>query len=85
MFAGWYRLLVRVVREAGGRFRGLGGFPLKEIATPIGAMFIGGESLLLGVDQSAMPVRAALQRVGGLIQYYEEQAPKGQRHESKGT
>ncbi|MGH8774865.1 MAG: TetR/AcrR family transcriptional regulator [Jiangellaceae bacterium] len=73
LLRGWYVLLTDVAREAAQRFGGLGPFTPDELATLIGASFLGAESLLLlGFDRRDLPVRSALRRVGIVIRTFEE-------------
>jgi len=66
--AQWQALILEVVREVEGRIGPLGPFRAEEIASLVGAAFIGAESLmLLGFDDTKHPMRAALRRVGDLI------------------
>ena len=75
ILAGWFDLLTEVATEAGRRFGGLGPFSPAEVATLIGAAFVGGESLLLlGFDRHRLPIRASLRRIGQLIRAAEEGA-----------
>jgi AcrR family transcriptional regulator len=75
MLDGWSRLLVAVAQEAADSLGGLGPFTPEEVATLIGAVFIGGESfLLLGFEGPGAPVRAALRRIGSAIRQREESA-----------
>jgi AcrR family transcriptional regulator len=70
---GWYTLLTGLAREAGERFGGLGPFSPQEVASLVGAAFLGSESmLLLGFESEDVPVRQALRRFGGLIREVEE-------------
>lgn len=72
--AQWQGLILELVREVERRTGSLGPFRAEEIATLIGAAFIGSESLiLLGFDDAQHPMRAALRRVGDLIALAETQ------------
>ncbi len=72
--AQWQALILELVRDVEGRTGPLGPFRAEEIATLIGAAFIGLESLiLLGFDDAQHPMRAALRRVGDLIALAETQ------------
>ena len=78
LLEGWFRLLAEVAQEAADRLGGLGPFTPEEVATLIGAMFAGGESLLLlGFESPAVPVRQALRRVGEAIRQLEERSGGG--------
>jgi AcrR family transcriptional regulator len=75
LLGGWTALLVEVAREAERRHGPLGPFTAKELATLIGAAFIGSEALLLlGFDREVLPIRSALRRIGVLIREREEAA-----------
>lgn len=64
----WQGLIFEQVREVEGRIGSLGPFRAEEIATLVGAAFLGSESMiLLGFDSDRHPMRAALRRVGDLI------------------
>jgi AcrR family transcriptional regulator len=77
---GWFTLLVDVAREAERRHGPLGPFTADEIAMLIGTVFIGGEALLLlGFDRQALPIRAALRRIGVVIRHLED-APERTPH-----
>ncbi|PWK57607.1 TetR/AcrR family transcriptional regulator [Silicimonas algicola] len=66
--AQWQSLILELVREVEGQIGSLGPFRAEEIATLIGAAFVGAESLiLLGFDDTQHPMRAALRNVGDLI------------------
>ena len=70
---GWFALLAEVAREAERRHGPLGPFTAEEVATLIGAAFIGSEALLLlGFDRDVLPIRSALRRIGMLIRQLEE-------------
>ncbi len=70
---GWAVLLTDVMTEAQARDLPLGPFTPQELATLLGLMFVGGESLLLvGMESEQYPIRAALRRVGDLIRQAEE-------------
>lgn len=70
---GWYDLLTDVAARAATRLGGLGPFTPAEVAALVGNAFIGTEALvLLGLDDDAVPGRAALRRVGALIRRLEE-------------
>lgn len=73
---GWSELLTGVMTEAQARGLPLGPFTPQELATLLGLMFVGGESmLLLGMEsEEDYPIRAALRRVGDLIRQAEEGA-----------
>jgi AcrR family transcriptional regulator len=73
--AGWFTLLTEVAAREGHRLGGLGSFTPAEIGTLMGIPFTGAESMiLLGFDESALPARAALRRIGDVIRILEERA-----------
>ena len=60
---------VRVLEETG---LNLGGFSAEEVAALVSASFVGAESLILvGLEGEAVPLRAALRKVGDLIRIAE--------------
>lgn len=72
--AQWQGLILELVRDVERQTGSLGPFRAEEIATLIGAAFIGSESLiLLGFDGARHPMRAALRRVADLIALAETQ------------
>jgi len=81
LVGGWFALLVDVGREAQRRYGPLGPFTAEEIATLIGTVFIGGESLLLlGFDRQVLPIRAALRRISVIIRQLEDASER--RHDA---
>lgn len=73
LIGGWFALLTDVAGEAERRHGPLGPFTAEEIATLVGAVFIGGEALLLlGFDRQVLPIRAALRRIGVVIRQLED-------------
>src|SRR5687768_12914789 len=73
MLRGWMDILEDVAREAEARFGSLGPFTAAELATLIGLSFLGGEGMILLVDDTwTGRVRAALRRVTDLIRTLEE-------------
>jgi AcrR family transcriptional regulator len=73
LLGGWQVLLTEVAGEAERRLGGLGPFTAEEVAALVGAAFFGAEALLLlGFDRRALPVRAALRRIGVVIRRLEE-------------
>jgi AcrR family transcriptional regulator len=80
LLGGWYELLVEVAREAEQRHGPLGPFTAEEVATLVGTVFIGAESLiLLGFDRTALPIRSAVRRIGVLIRQLEEGSTRDAR------
>ena len=72
LLQGWFDLLIEVAREAEARYGSLGPFTAEEVATLIGAAFLGAEALiLLGFDRSELSIRSALRRVGVVIRQLE--------------
>ena len=73
LLSGWFVLLTRVAGEAAKRIARTGPFKSDEIASLVGAAFLGAESLLLlGVQETEIPLRRALGRFGTLIQIAEK-------------
>jgi AcrR family transcriptional regulator len=73
LLLGWFLLLAEVAREAERRLGPLGPFTAEELATLIAAAFFGSEALLLlGFERDALPIRAALRRIGLVIREREE-------------
>jgi AcrR family transcriptional regulator len=71
--SGWTRLLAEVASQAEPALGGLGPFSAAEVASLVGAAFIGAESkLLLGLDESRFPLRSALRKVGDVIEIMEK-------------
>jgi AcrR family transcriptional regulator len=69
----WFDLLADTVTAAADRIGGLGPFTAMEIAVLAGMPFLGVESMiLLGFEESALPSRSALRKVGVLIRSLEE-------------
>ena len=70
---GWFRLLSRVADQASERLGGWGVFDPAEIAVLAGSPFLGVETMiLLGFEESEIPVRSALRKVGTVIRAFEE-------------
>jgi AcrR family transcriptional regulator len=68
LVGGWYRILADVARREQERGIKFGEFTPEEIAALMGTPFLGAEELiLLGVTESALPVRSALRKVGVLL------------------
>lgn len=75
--AGWFDLLTRTTERIAPRFGGLGPFSPAEVATLVGAAFLGVESMiLLGFDEHAMPCRSALRSIGFLLRTLEERGAR---------
>jgi AcrR family transcriptional regulator len=65
---GWIHLLVSVADQAAERLGGLGPFTAREVAALAAVAFLGAEAaILLGMDESALPSRAALRSIGVLL------------------
>ena len=74
MLGKWVSLLAEVARRAAEKVGGLGPFTPEEAAVLAGAPFLGVETmLLLGFDESEMPARSALRKVGELLRRLEDQ------------
>ena len=66
--AQWQTLILELVREVEAKTGSVGPFRAEEIASLVAAAFLGAESMiLLGFDDAAHPIRAALRRFGDLI------------------
>ncbi len=79
LLGGWFTLLIDVARETERRHGPLGPFTAEEIGTLVGAVFIGGESLLLlGFDRQVLPIRSALRRIGAIIRQLETEPERTQ-------
>jgi AcrR family transcriptional regulator len=73
LLSGWFALLTRVADEAAKSIDRMGPFKSDEIASLVGAAFLGAESLLLlGVHETEIPLRRALRRFGTLIKSAEK-------------
>lgn len=73
MLGKWFALLAEVARKAAGRMGNLGPFTPEEAAVLAGSPFLGVETmLLLGFEESEMPARSALRKVGDLLRTLEE-------------
>jgi AcrR family transcriptional regulator len=71
--AGWFTLLTDVATREAPRLGGLGPFAPAEIGALMGVPFMGAETMiLLGFEESELPVRSALRRIGTLIRSIEE-------------
>ena len=71
--AQWQVLILDLVHEVEGRIGPLGPFRAEEVATLVGATFLGAESMiLLGFDDARHPMRAGLRRIGELIEATEK-------------
>jgi len=72
MIGGWYGLLAEVATREVERGAAFGDFTPDEIAALMGMPFLGAEELiLLGVTETALPMRSALRKVGKLLQRLE--------------
>jgi AcrR family transcriptional regulator len=70
---GWFDLLADVSRRASERFGSLSPFTADEVAALAGLPFLGAEVLiLLGFDDSKVPARSALRKIGELLRTLEE-------------
>lgn len=73
----WDSLLIEVAGEAMARFGPLGPFSPAEIAALVGKSFLGAEAvLLLRIDETHIPIRAALRKVGFMIEALERRGRK---------
>jgi AcrR family transcriptional regulator len=74
---GWYDLLTNLAKEAGEALGGLGPFSAAEVACLVGTAFNGSEAvILLGMESSQTPARAALRKFGKLIRLLEGETNK---------
>ena len=70
---GWMDLLTETARRASDVLGGLGPFSPSEVAVLAGAPFLGIEALiLLGFEESELPMRSALRKVGDVLRALEE-------------
>jgi len=70
---GWMDLLTETARRAHVKLGGLGPFTPSEIAVLASAPFLGVESLiLLGFEESDLPMRSALRKIGDVLRGLEE-------------
>ncbi len=68
VLGGWYRLLAEVATRERDRGSDLGPFTPDEVAALMGTPFLGAEELiLLGMDESTLPIRSALRKVGSIL------------------
>ncbi len=80
----WLTLLTVVAEEAGKRLGPLGCLEAADIASLVGAAFLGGEAmLLLDIEDEGIPIRRALRRIGTVIRTAEELQPSRTAHASK--
>ena len=74
----WFRLLTEVARRHAGGLDHLGPFQPEEIAALMGLPFIGAEAaLLLGMDETTLPTRSALRKVGLVLRGLEDAGEAG--------
>jgi AcrR family transcriptional regulator len=72
MIGGWYALLADVVGRERERGVAFGDFTPEEVAALMATPFLGAEELiLLGVTETALPMRSALRKVGRLLRRLE--------------
>jgi AcrR family transcriptional regulator len=70
---GWFRLLTDVAERFEASSKGWGPLQPREVATLVGAAFLGVEALtLLGFGDDELPGRAALRKVGAAIRVLED-------------
>lgn len=70
---GWFDLLAQVAEMATRHLGGLGPFTASEASVLAGAPFLGVEALiLLGFEESDLPMRSALRKVGDVLRSLEE-------------
>lgn len=72
---GWFALLTEVAAREADRVGGLGAFTPAEVAALMALPFLGAEAaILVGIDESVVPTRAALRRVATVLRTLEEGA-----------
>lgn len=70
----WFELLADTAALASDRIGGLGPFAPMEIAALAGMPFLGAEALiLLGFEETDLPARSALRKVGALLRALEDE------------
>ena len=70
---GWFRLLTDVAQREMERRGGMGPFTPAEVAALMGMPFMGAEAaILLGFEESELPTRSALRKIGEVIRSLEE-------------
>jgi AcrR family transcriptional regulator len=70
---GWFRLLIGVAEREAQRRGTLGPFTPAEVAALMGMPFMGAEAaILLGFEESELPTRSALRKIGEVIRSLEE-------------
>lgn len=75
--AGWFALLTQNAARIAPRFDDLGPFSPAEVATLVGAAFLGIEAMIvLGFDEHDLPCRSALRSVGFLLRTLEERGAR---------
>ncbi len=76
MVGEWPRMLADVARREQERGTDLGGFTPDEVGALMAIPFLGAEELiLLGVNESMLPMRSALRKVGALLRRLAETSP----------
>lgn len=76
LLAEWFELLTDVFSQAEADHGELGPFTAAEVATLVGAIFMGSESLLLlGFERQMLPIRSSLRRLGQLFRTWEDTHP----------
>ncbi len=74
----WRKLHVDMAEEFCAKYGSLGPFDADDIAALVGPVFVGVEAfLLLGVDETTVPLRRALRRIGDVIRHFETQSATG--------
>jgi len=75
MLGKWFNLLADVASRAAEKVGGLGPFTPEEAALLAGAPFLGVEMmLLLGFEESEVPARSALRKMGDLLRRLEDES-----------
>jgi AcrR family transcriptional regulator len=71
--SGWFRLLTDVAARAHERLGNLGPFSPDEVSALMGLPFLGAEAaILLGFDDTDLPARSALRKIGAVLRDLEE-------------
>ena len=75
---GWIELLTDLARRAQESYGSLGPVTPEDIASLVGAAYIGMETYLLhGLEEQGLPLRRSLRRFGDVIRRFEEQGNQG--------
>jgi AcrR family transcriptional regulator len=84
LVGGWFRLLTEVAGRMAGEDGLIGPFTPEEAGALMGLPFVGAEPiLLLGIDESVVPARSALRKVGGLVRAFEQRGDPDARRDGE--